>query len=297
MKPGADPPSNDAGSLLAIDIGNSQITIGLGDDVAWNLHWRLASDRRRTADEYGALLSALLTSEGVAPRAIERIVLTSVVPELGGVIEAMCERLFDLRPLVVGPGIRTGMALRYQPPNALGSDRLVDAVAARERFGAPVIVVDFGTATTFNVVDAEGDFIGGAIAPGVQTAASALAAAGARLHRIDLSPPDLESGGLPIVGRNTEQGMRSGILHGYAGLVDGLLERITGAMRERARNTDDVTEAAEVDIPIIATGGMSRSIAPLVDRFTALEPDLILDGLRIIDRLNPRDEAQDGSRA
>jgi type III pantothenate kinase len=263
--------------LLAIDIGNSQITFGLGELEGWRAVWRLPTAAHRTTDEYAVLVGVLLELDGVEASAVDRVSLSSVVPALTPVIEAMCQRLFHLDPLVVGPGIRTGILVRYEPPGSLGSDRLVDAVAARTRYGAPVVVVDFGTATTFNVVDEAGDFVGGAIAPGVGVAAAALAAAGARLSRIDLTPPRA-AGRLPLVGRNTEQSMRAGILYGYAGLVAGMLERIELALDPGRPST------------VVATGGMAGVVAPLVPRIDHLVPDLILDGLRLLDGLN-RDRA------
>lgn len=290
---------------LAIDIGNSQITLGLGDDAGWRAHWRLATDSRRTTDEYSMLVRDLLEVDASDPRDVTGVALSSVVPALTPVVAAMCRRIFGRSPLVVEPGVRTGLAVRYNPPSALGTDRLVDAVAARARFGAPVVVVDFGTATTFNVVDAAGTFIGGAIAPGIGVAASALAEAGARLSRIDFRSPAAEPP--PLVGRSTEASMRSGILYGYAGLVEGMLARIDAELAEMA--AVDGTEFADrtvtaggpeamdrarasrmnpgTPIPVVATGGLAGVVAPLVPRIDAVEPNLILDGLRIILALNP----------
>jgi type III pantothenate kinase len=257
--------------LLAIDIGNSQITLGLGEAEGWRACWRLPTVAARTADEYGVLVMDLFKLDGFAAESVDRIAMSSVVPALSSVIRELCRQRFGLEALLVGPGTRTGMALHYDPPTALGSDRLVDAVAARARYGAPVIVVDFGTATTFNVVDAEGRFIGGAIAPGVGVAASALAAAGARLSRVDLAGRDLP----PLVGRNTDQSMRSGVLYGYAGLVGGLLARIESELGPACPRPT-----------VVATGGMAGAVAPLVARIDHLHRDLILDGLRLIDGLN-----------
>ena len=272
--------------LLAIDVGNSQITLGLGeraaprpagesDDAAWHSRWRLPTRVHRTSDELAVLIAALLELDGFEPASVDRVVMSSVVPALSPVIRATCLRLFGADLLQVGPGLRTGLALRYEPPGSLGSDRLVDAVAARARFGAPVVVVDFGTATTFNVVDGSGTFIGGAIAPGVGVAAAALAAAGARLSRIDLTPPR-EPQRLPLIGRNTEQSMRAGVLYGYAGLVDGLLRRIDASLGA----------AGDGRPTVVATGGLAGAVSPLVQRFDQRVPDLILDGLRLIEALN-----------
>ncbi len=256
--------------ILAIDVGNSQVTLGLGDASGWRASWRLATDARRTADEYGVQLAALLALDGFPMQAVTDAVVSSVVPSVTPVITATCMRLFGQPPLVIEPGTRTGMPVRYTPPGTLGTDRLIDAVAAVAQFGAPVVVVDFGTATTFNVVDADGVFIGGAIAPGVGVSAEALARAGARLSRIDLGPPaDLP----PLIGRNTEQAMRSGVLYGYAGIVEGVLGRIDAELGPTPTGTRP---------PVVATGGMAAHVAPLVGRFTAIVPDLILDGLRLV---------------
>jgi len=269
--------------VLAIDIGNSQIGIGLGGGGGWRARWRLSSQRQRTGDEYGVLLRDLFQLDGLDVSRVEGVVVCSTVPVLTPVITAMCRRVFGRAPLLVEPGVHTGMMVRYNPPTSLGADRLVDAVAARHRFGAPVIVVDFGTATTFNVVDAAGTFIGGAIAPGLGLAAAALAEAGARLSRIDLAPPT--AGAPPLIGRTTEQSMRSGIVYGYAGLVEGLLTRIESELAAQA-------DLPGQSVPVVATGGMAPLVAPLVPRISAAEPDLILDGLSIVFGLNlPTHEA------
>lgn len=261
--------------MLAVDVGNSEVVVGLGDDARWLARWRLSTDARRAADEYVVQLAALFALAGQCPAQVGAVVLSSVVPPVTPVLVAVCERLFRRSPLVVGPGVRTGMAIRYEPPAALGTDRLVDAVAARARFGAPVVAVDFGTATTFNVVGPDGTFLGGAIAPGIGVASEAMARAGARLPRIDLAavPPP------PVIGRSSEESMRSGVVYGFAGLVSGLLRRI-----------DDELAALGVSgcAPVVATGGRSRMIAPLVSRIGSVLPDLTLDGLRLILELQSR---------
>jgi len=218
------------------------------------------------------LLNGLFELHASLPAEVTAIALSSVVPTLVPVIDAVSQQQFGLRPLVVGPGVRTGMDIRYESPASLGTDRLVDAVAARAAYGAPVVVVDFGTATTFNVVNQSGAFAGGAIAPGIGIAAAALAQAGARLRQIDLAPPD----GMPVVGRNTEHSMRSGVIYGYAGLVTGLLRRIL----------DELAPVHSDQVPVVATGGMVQAMAPLVPRINTIAPDLTLDGLRLIATLN-----------
>ena len=271
---GAAPNQTEPRSLLAIDIGNSNIVIGVDWGRGWEARWRLASHPARSADELVLTVSGLMHLDGVNPESIGRSVITSVVPELTEPVQAMCRRLFGGPALVVGPGLHTGMPLRYQPAASLGADRLVDALAARAAFGAPVITVDFGTATTFNVVDVSGTFVGGAIAPGVGIAAQALADAGARLTRIALLP----AAETPLVGRSTEQGMRSGLLLGFAGLTRGLLDRLEAELRQDGSGRPAV----------VATGGLVYHIAPWVPRIDHVVPDLILDGMRLIATLNPQ---------
>lgn len=258
--------------LLAIDVGNSRATLGLGDRDGWRSRWRLETERSRTADEYVVLVGELFELARTDPSSVTVAVLTCVVPSLTPVFESTTRRLFGCTPLVVGPGTRTGMNVRYDPPGALGSDRLVDALAARERWGAPVVAVDFGTATTFNVVDDSGDFAGGAIAPGVGTAAVALAEAGAQLRHVELCVRPGES----VVGRSTEASMRSGVVYGHADLVAGLLARFDDEL-----GIDDPSR-----MPVVATGGLAQVIAPLVDRIACVEPDLTLDGLRVVAETN-----------
>jgi len=254
--------------LLATDIGNSHTTFGVADDRGWRARWRLGSDAGRTLDEWRLLAVELLARHGLSRADLDGAALCSVVPAMTPVLVALAAWLAGADPLVVGPGVRTGLEVRYRPPTALGPDRLVDAVAAVERFGAPVVVVDLGTATTFNVVDGARRFLGGAIAPGLGTGAAALVAAGARLRAVDLSGPSSP----PHVGRSTEQAVRAGVLHGHAGLVSGLLRRID----------DELSAAGEPRPTVVATGGWSGRIAPLVGRIDHHVPDLVLDGLRVV---------------
>lgn len=254
--------------LLAIDIGNSQTALGVRAPGAWLALWRARSDSRRTADETAILFRSFLEEVDVTPGDIDGVVMGSVVPALTAVVAETVSRLFDIQPLIVAPGIKTGLPVRYQPEGSLGGDRLADAVAAKELMGSPAIVVDFGTATTLNVVDGNGVFIGGAIAPGVGLAAAALAASGARLTPVDLASHPAPA----IVGRNTAESMRSGILYGCASLVEGLLARF------------DLELAATP--PVVATGGMAPAMAPLVKRVSTVEPFLTLDGLRLIAERN-----------
>ncbi len=258
--------------LLALDIGNSQIALGLYAAPRWRALWRLATDPSRSSDEYGIYLRELVQHCGLQITAVRGVVLSSVVPAVTELLVRACQELFGCVPFVVGPGVRTGMAVHYEPPASLGSDRLVNALAARERWGAPVIVVDFGTATTFSVVDASGAFAGGAIAPGVGASADALADAAARLRHVGLAT----QGDVPLIGTNTEDSIRSGVLYGHASLVDGLL----------ARMIEELDPQAQATVPVIATGGYAGLLAPRVPRITATAPDLTLDGLRRIAERN-----------
>lgn len=252
--------------LLVLDAGNSTICVGLwsGD---WVGEWRLSTDRRRTADEHGVLFRWLLDRNGHSTGGIDDAVVCSVVPGMESVLADAIRLDFGVDPLVFRPGVRSGLEIVYDPPTSLGGDRLAAAVAARTRFGAPVVVVDFGTATTITVVDARGRLIGGAISSGVGTAADALARAGARLHRIALEPGDI-----PLIGRTTEQSMRSGALLGHAAAVEHLLTDI-----DRELGTAGGARAT-----VVGTGGWSRTLGPLVSRIDHIEPRLVLDGLRLV---------------
>ncbi len=258
--------------LLALDIGNSQIAVGLCAASKWQAVWRLATDPNRSCDEYRIYLEELFLRQDVPPQVVAAAVISSVVPAVTQPLSQACAQLFGCDSLVVGPGVRTGMAVRYEPPGSLGPDRLVNALAARETWGAPVIVVDFGTATTFSVVDHRGDFVGGAIAPGVGTSADALADAAARLRHVGLQ----SRGQPPLIGKNTEDSIRSGVLYGHASLVSGLLQRMTEELDPEARDS----------IPVVATGGFSSLLAPMVRRINTTEPDLTLNGLLLVAQRN-----------
>lgn len=254
--------------LLAVDVGNSHTTFGVSRGDALVACWRLASDPARTHDEWRLLARDLLAEHDLAPSALVGAVVCCVVPALAEAVAALCHALVGRPPLVVAPGAATGLDVRYAPPADLGPDRLADAVAAVERFGAPVVVVDLGTATTFNVVDGGRRFVGGAIAAGLGTGADALVRAGARLRSIDLAgdgPP-------PPLGRTTEQALRAGLVHGHAGLVAGLLRRIEA----------ELAEGGGPRPTVVATGGWSERVAPLVPRIDHRCPSLVLDGLRIL---------------
>ncbi len=248
--------------LLAIDVGNTTISFGVLDGDELVRHLRTESARSRTADEYAVLVRQMLELRGVDPAGIDGAIVASVVPTLTDTIVAMVATCFGCRPLVVGPGIKTGISILYEDPRAVGADRIVNAVAAHAWSEGGVIVVDFGTATTFDCVTPTGDYLGGVIAPGIQISAEALFSRAARLHRVDIARP------AQVVGKNPVQSMQSGIVFGYAGLVDGLCKRLK----------------AELDYPcrVVATGGLAPLIAPETDSIEYVDEHLTLTGLRLV---------------
>ncbi len=249
--------------LLAIDVGNTNIVFGLFDAERLVEQFRVESSRGRTADEYAVMVRQLLSMRGIEPPAVTASILASVVPSLTEPMLALVRRAFGLEALVVGPGIRTGMPILYENPREVGADRIVNAVAAFERVRSGLIVVDFGTATTFDCVSPKGEYLGGVIAPGIQISADALFARAAKLPRVEIAKPPR------VVGRNTQHSMQSGIVYGYVGLVDGLVERLRA-------------ELAFEQCSVIATGGLSRLIAPLSQNIRDIDEDLTLTGLRIV---------------
>jgi type III pantothenate kinase len=254
--------------LLVIDVGNSNIVYGLFEGSTLRHQFRVETGRGRTADEYRVVLHQLLAMNGVVPQQITAAALASVVPSLTEPMAELVRRTFGTEPLVVGPGIRTGMAILYENPREVGADRIVNAVAAFERARGPVIVVDFGTATTFDCVTPKGEYLGGVIAPGVQISADALFARAAKLPRVEIAKPP------HVIGRNTIHSIQSGIVYGYVGLVDG----VVGRLRE------ELAHAAMV----IATGGLAQLIAPLSTTISEAVDELTLEGLRLIYERNPQ---------
>lgn len=248
--------------LLAIDVGNTNISFGVFEGEALLHHVRSESARARTADEYAVLVRQMLALHGVAPERIDSAIIASVVPALTDTMVGLVRRAFHREALVVGPGIRTGMSILYENPREVGADRIVNAVAAFEWARAGVIVVDFGTATTFDCVTPKGEYLGGVIAPGIQISAEALFSRAARLHRVEIALPPR------VVGRNPVHSMQSGIVYGYAGLVDGLCARLKRELGYPCR--------------VIATGGLARLIAPQTESIEEVDDDLTLSGLRLL---------------
>jgi len=225
-------------------------------------HWRISTDRQKTGDEYGILMNSLFNYQGIQMEDIDDIIISSVVPPLVVPITKMCERYFHIHPIVVGPGIRTGIRLNYENPRAIGADRIVNVVGAYEQYGGPLIVIDIGTATTFDVVAENGDFLGGVIAPGLGTSADALFQSTAQLPRIELVPPK------NIICRNTIQGMQAGVVFGFVGQIDEIVRRIK----------------AEMGCPmqVIATGGFGRMIAKESATIDRVDHFLTLTGLQVL---------------
>jgi len=252
--------------LLAIDIGNTNIVVGLYDGEQLATRWRIATDHARMPDEYAVLLLDLFAHAGQDPDSVQGIVLASVVPPLTGTFVEMSERYWGQRPLVVDAGVRTGVRVRYDSPRDVGADRVVNAVATYRIYGGPACVVDFGTGTTFDAISAEGDYLGGAIAPGIYIAAEALFARTAKLSRIDVARPPR------AIGTNTVQAMQSGLLFGYVGLVEGMVARFR--------------EELGPDMRVIATGGLAHLIAAETDVIEVVDQELTLKGLRFIWEMN-----------
>lgn len=252
--------------ILVIDVGNTNTVLGIyrGEELIG--HWRVATDHHKTADEYGILFKQLLLHEEIDSSAIQRIIISSVVPPLVVTLEKVCTTYFRIQPHIVGPGTKTGMNIRMDSPREVGADRVVNAVAAYQLYGGPVLIVDFGTATTFCVVNAKGDYLGGAIAPGIGIATEALIARASKLPRIELVKPE------KVIGKNTVTSMQAGIIYGYVALVDGLVSRI---LRERG-------EKAQV----VATGGLALLIGSESQTIEVINPLLTLQGLLILDKIN-----------
>jgi type III pantothenate kinase len=248
--------------LLVIDVGNTNIVYGLFQGAELVRQFRVETAPRRTADEYAVVLRQLLAMHGIGPGDVHAAILASVVPSLTEPMTQLVRRAFDKEALVVGPGIKTGMSILYENPREVGADRIVNAVAAYEKVKGAVIVVDFGTATTFDCVTPKGEYLGGVIAPGIEISADALFQRAAKLPRVEIAKPPR------VVGRNTVNSIQSGVVYGYVGLVDGMIARLQ--------------EELGYPTGVIATGGLARLIAPLSRTITEADDVLTLVGLRIL---------------
>jgi type III pantothenate kinase len=243
--------------LLAVDVGNTQTVLGLYAGETLREHWRISTEAERTGDELGVLLNGLLDAETV-----DGICLSSTVPALIREYEHLASEWAAAPLLVVGPGVKTGIPIRYDDPHEVGPDRIVNAVAAKERYGAPCIVVDFGTSTNFDIVSPDGDYVGGVLAPGIEVSMDALFARAARLFRVDFSAP------ATVIGKTTAAALQSGLVYGFTGQVDEIVTRIRGELG--------------VDAPAVATGGLAGLIAPHSRTIGRVDPWLTLEGLRLV---------------
>jgi type III pantothenate kinase len=267
--------------LLLLDVGNTNTVLGLyglerdqsvsadaNDSSAKYTkliaHWRVATIKTQTVDEYGVLFRNLFAMDNIEVKQVRGIVISSVVPPMDTTLREVCERYFHLKPLFIEPGVKTGMPVQYDNPAEVGADRIVNGVAAFEKYGGPCVVVDFGTATTFDAVSKKGEYMGGVIAPGIGISAEALFERTARLPRVDIRKPQRAS----VIGTNTVGSVQSGLYYGYLGLVDGILERLVSEMG--------------AEVKVVATGGLAPLIAAGSKYITAVDDLLTLDGLRII---------------
>jgi len=248
--------------ILAVDIGNTQTVLGLVLDGRLDGSWRISTDATLTPDEIRVKLGGLLALQGSSWGDVERLVIASVVPVLTVAYEQLALDATSVPPLVVGPGVKTGLRIAYDNPHEVGADRIANALAAVDAHGAPVLIVDFGTATTLDVVDASGAYLGGAIAPGVETSAEALFRRAARLSAVELEAPTR------VIGRTTRESVQAGLVLGEALMVDGLVRRAW-------------TELGS-ECPVVATGGLAGRMAPLCETVTDVDPDLTLKGLVLV---------------
>ena len=254
--------------LLAVDIGNTETVIGLFDGDALAGDWRIATRKDTTSDELGILFRALFEQAGFDPGKVDGMIVSSVVPDLQSTLTHIGRRYFNCEPIFVGPGVKTGMPILYDNPHEVGADRIVNAIAAMERYGRPVIALDFGTATTFDVVSAQGEYLGGVIATGIGVSAEALFGRASRLHPVELRLPP------QVIGRNVEQSVQSGLFLGYVAMVEGLVRRIRDELGAEA--------------PVVATGGLASVFEKELKMLTGVDLDLTLEGLRLVWEKNRR---------
>ncbi len=248
--------------LLTVDVGNTHTVLGLFEGGELKIHWRLTTRREQTADEYGVLVRNLFSGSGYAPGDVTGVALASVVPPLTPVLVALAREYLDHEPLVVEPGVETGMPILYEPPGDVGADRILNGVAAFDAYGGPVVVVDFGTATTFDVITKKGEYAGGVICPGIGISADALFQRAARLPRVDVRHPG------SVIGRSTVTSMQSGLYFGYVAMCEGIIDRIRDELGEPVR--------------VVATGGLAETLSVEIPAIEAVDPVLTLTGLRLI---------------
>ncbi|MDP4127490.1 MAG: type III pantothenate kinase [Bacillota bacterium] len=248
--------------ILLFDVGNTNIVLGVYDERTLTHHWRVSTDKSRTVDEYAVVIKNLFDFSGLAFREISAVVISSVVPPVMPTLESLARKYFSVEPLVVGPGVKTGMPIIYDNPREVGADRIVNAVAAYAKYGGPLIIVDFGTATTFCVVSRSGEYLGGAIAPGIGISTEALFQRASKLPRIEVVKPS------SVIAKNTVAGMQSGIYYGFTGQVDGIVRRMK--------------EEIGAETKVIATGGLAKLISQESVTIDTVDSFLTLEGLLLI---------------
>lgn len=252
--------------IFVLDVGNTNIVLGVYDGEKLKFHWRMETSRSKTEDEYGMLIKALFEHVGLRFEHINGIIISSVVPPIMFTLERMCKKYFQEKPLIVGPGIKTGLNIKYENPREVGADRIVNAVAGIHEYGSPLIIVDFGTATTFCYINEKAEYMGGVIAPGIGISTEALYSKAAKLPRIEITHVD------DIIGKNTVAAMQAGILFGFVGQVEGIVKRIK--------------EKSKEEPTVIATGGLANLIATETSMIEIVDQDLTLKGLQLIYKRN-----------
>ncbi|WP_078593235.1 type III pantothenate kinase [Evansella clarkii] len=248
--------------ILVLDVGNTNIVLGVYEKDNLKFHWRIGTDASNTEDQYAMLIKDLFTHEGLQLKCIEGVIISSVVPPIMYSLELMCKKYFNVTPMVIGPGIKTGLNIKYENPREVGADRIVNAVAGIRLYGSPLIIVDFGTATTYCFIDEKKQYIGGAIAPGIRISTEALYSKASKLPRIEITNPG------NIIGKNTVHAMQAGIVYGYVGQVEGIVKRMK--------------LQAKAEPKVIATGGLAELIANESEVIDIVDPFLTLKGLRMI---------------
>ncbi len=251
--------------LLVIDVGNTNIVFGVykGDELLYD--WRISTEKNRTSDEYGLLFEQIFRYNKLDPKEVENVIISSVVPPLMHTLPTMSQRYFDIDPIVVGPGVKTGMNIKYDNPREVGADRIVNAVAAYEKYGGPLIIVDVGTAITFCAVSKEGDYIGGVITPGIKISSEALFLRTAKLPKVEIAKPE------KVIGKNTTNSIQSGLVYGYIGMVDYIIKKMIEEMG-----------VSEDQVNVVGTGGFSVLIASESKYIKKIDRLLTLEGLKII---------------
>ncbi|WLD93481.1 type III pantothenate kinase [Alkalihalobacillus sp. AL-G] len=252
--------------ILVIDVGNTNIVLGVYDGDELKYHWRIGTSRKKSEDEYGMFITNLLSHVGLEIGDIKGIIISSVVPPIMFPLEKMCEKYFGIQPMVIGPGIKTGLNIKTENPREVGADRIVNAVAAIHEYGSPLIIVDFGTATTYCYIDEQRNYLGGAISPGIGISTEALYTHAAKLPRIEITSPDT------VIGKNTVSAMQAGIFYGYVGQVEGIVQRMKTKVN--------------VNPKVIATGGLAKLIGKESPHIDVVDPFLTLKGLQLIYRKN-----------